>query len=251
MVHLYKTEKSAERVGRFLGFSAGTVLRVLKRRKVAIDGHLFFLNRVRKLPSMGILKSEYESGASISQLAKKYDASMNTVSEALNAAGAKKRKRGNVILDLPAEEKMAIVEMYLSGVSQDVVAESFRRGQPVISRILRTAGISCGRNQGESHPSWKGGRYTTQYGYTMVRLPHDDKYTEMCNGGGYVPEHRLILASHLGRCLSRHETVHHINGGKSDNRLENLQLRQGRHGNGIRHICLDCGSHNVQPTGLA
>lgn len=72
---------------------------------------------------------------------------------------------------------------------------------------------------------WAKGR-TTQHGYVML-LKHDHPN---CDQYGYVLEHRLVMEEHLGRLLEPGEVVHHINGKKDDNRIDNLQLLTGRKG---------------------
>lgn len=90
---------------------------------------------------------------------------------------------------------------------------------------------SSGHQTGEENPRWKGGRYKSK-GYVYLHREHmteeeREKFDSMIRSSDkqYIPEHRLVMARHLGRPLGKDDIVHHRNGVKDDNRIENLQLK--------------------------
>lgn len=76
--------------------------------------------------------------------------------------------------------------------------------------------LSC-MAKGQNNPRWLGGRRILHNGYVVVFAPTHPLATRH-----FVLEHRLVMEQTLGRLLTTNEHVHHLNGVKQDNRLENL-----------------------------
>jgi hypothetical protein len=101
-----------------------------------------------------------------------------------------------------------------------------RLGQKLSASHKAKVILTLENGAGRKNPNWKGGR-TFKNGYVMIRMP---KHPNALSNG-YVMEHRLVMEKSLKRILSIEEIVHHINGVRDDNRLENLViLTQRTHG---------------------
>lgn len=96
--------------------------------------------------------------------------------------------------------------------------------QPISCTCIRCATAPGKRRNGKSL------MFKDKQGYINVWVERDDFFYPMTKNkewnrvGGYVKEHRLVMAKKIGRCLQSWEVVHHKNHIRDDNRLENLSL---------------------------
>ena len=124
-----------------------------------------------------------------------------------------------------SEFKEFLIEEYKTNTIASI-AKKIGVSQNVIRRYFEKYGIQFKPGnevrksiKGEKHPSWKGGR--------IVRNGYIEIYTTSHPRRGsrnYMYEHIIVMENHIGRYLNPDEVVHHINGNKQDNRIENLLL---------------------------
>ena len=111
----------------------------------------------------------------------------------------------------------------LSEETKKRISETRKRGfaEGRIKKIWSgTKGALAGQTLNDKHWNWKGGKNIDSSGYVRVLMP-DHPNT---NAAKYMPEHRLIMSNYLQRPLCPWEQVHHKNGIRHDNRIENLLL---------------------------
>jgi len=89
-----------------------------------------------------------------------------------------------------------------------------------------------GKLSREKHPNWKGGIKTRPDGY--LRDSETDQYI-----------HRKVMEEFLERKLNPSEHIHHKNGIKSDNRIENLEILTNS-----KHRKLECAKQNRDNRGV-
>ncbi|MDD5064961.1 MAG: HNH endonuclease [Phycisphaerae bacterium] len=133
---------------------------------------------------------------------------------------------------------------YLKGKTTRDVANELKIGNATVYRwckdiIRKNSNID--RSE-ENNGNYKGG-HINQAGYRIIY-----------NGKRKILEHRYIVEKHMGRKLKNYEIVHHINGNKTDNRVENLKIvtrstHQKEHAESVsERACIICGKEYSKPS---
>ena len=122
------------------------------------------------------------------------------------------------------EFKKFLIREYKSGLTQREIADKLSVSAACITKYFKKYGIKTRTKSelasGNKNPNWHGGKRTVKEGYVLVYAPDHPN----CHKDGTMYEHQIIMEKHIGRLLKKDEVVHHINGNRSDNRIENLML---------------------------
>jgi DNA-binding CsgD family transcriptional regulator len=146
------------------------------------------------------LAQKYHSGVGSETLAKEYGCNARTVVATLRRLGVEIRGRGHRISDQQQEFIKEVENLWASGLySQAEIARRLGVKPGRVNTALNKLGLADPSKSGPNHGMWKGGRIKSGGGYIQKWVPPDDPLTSMRTLSGYVPEHRLVMAQHLGR----------------------------------------------------
>lgn len=123
--------------------------------------------------------------------------------------------------------------------SKALIAAGLEPKKPTFSALCRENSVKARR--GKAGGNNKGGRIKDRFGYILLWKPGHPN-AKVGRNKSYVAEHRFVMSEHLKRPLEKWEFIHHKNGIKDDNRLENLELLTKKNHRG-KVLCPYCNQN--------
>lgn len=118
--------------------------------------------------------------------------------------------------------KEQLEELYVNqNLGTPAIGELLGINRGSVYFLLKEYGmLEDGKSKGQRifDKKYKGTKTLLVNGYIEIRVPQEDGKCKR------MLEHRYVMEQHIGRPLTSQEEIHHINGKKTDNRIENLQL---------------------------
>lgn len=107
-------------------------------------------------------------------------------------------------------------KVYWTNEMKEKMSEKYKgEGNPMFGKESWCKGKKRPEMSLENHPLWKGGFWISKDGYKILQ-------NSSINDGNKTAEHRKVVEDVIGKKLLETDIVHHINGNKLDNRIENL-----------------------------
>ena len=235
-----KDGKSAKEIAEFFKRTPQNINKILRKQGIKPVRGINPKKGVSTKPEQiaGIIQMA-NNGKTRLEIAEQFEIGHSRVCAILNEHGVKLEKvKGNA----NPEKIKQICDMFKSGKTVTEIAEFFGySGTGGVCNILIKHGLRS-RKPNQNRPD---GKYLDTQGYLWVRVLDDDPLICMRTKKGVISEHRYVMARSLGRPLTNNEEVHHKNGNREDNRIENLQLMKGKHGKGFAIHCADCSSLDI------
>jgi len=161
------------------------------------------------------IQSLYALGLSAKRVADRIGVSKKTVLRVLDRLGVQRRTLRKVTPEVEAQ----IVELASQGFPVRWAEAELGLEATVLREYAAKNGVKF------VDPVHRG-FITTWNGYRMVQMPEHPG----ADSKGYVREHVAVVEKHLGRFMLAHEVVHHKDGNKTNNALENLEvMTRGEH----------------------
>lgn len=238
---LYEAGATGTEIAKQLGVARQTVFNRLRARGVEVRPAARVRAQGTDRETLALLYLDRRWGAE--RIGKYLGVSRGLVEVRLKEHGIPLRSPGNSLASSPLLSEQNLRDLYeVQALPLKEVAERVGCSTVTLWKYLALRGISPRTRQEVQrvrHDKGVNGRRVDARGYVVITV-RSDGFTRR------IPEHRYVVEQFIGRRLLPSESVHHINGVRDDNRLENLQLRQGAHGSGAVFRCCDCGSENVE-----